>query len=483
MGPLLTIIAALCALVALDVLLGLALRRFYRRWVPTGGLQNPSESDDSLRGRFKRHLKTALDAHYLFNDHKDVRQEDGRYRKTILFDPYAGWRWGLDARVFLDRRSNIKTSAGSRAGLYTDRFGILQNDPDRPVDLGRKDADVFRVFVLGGSYLAGLASLHTESGTGIANDGTITAVTERLLGNDVGRRYEVVNLGVHAYRSINEFAAYATEFSHYPHDLVIAFHGYTDAVLARLDAPSRTWSDAGYSPVNVLNLISWNEDAIRQMRWLNGRPPARLIASLIVQSLRAASIPILARFAASEAVRWRRRRKEGSSLAVVEDAVPAPGERTLAQLRAYADRLVANDLRISAIAAVEGVPFVSILQPILITKRTPTEQERAYLPDPSHTAQYRAFYEAARERYADRHDAFATFGAASVDWSGLLDDRTGQAYSDVVHYSDTGIREIAKRLADLIRSVAEAGTVRGLVTPLRKTEDPAVPFGKTASRR
>ncbi len=86
--------------------------------------------------------------------------------------------------------------------------------------------------MLGGSSLAGVASLRNETGECVGNDGAITARTEALLNDGPGTvKFQVVNLSVHTYRSNNELISHASEFSHYPHDMAIAFHGYNDAVL------------------------------------------------------------------------------------------------------------------------------------------------------------------------------------------------------------------------------------------------------------
>ena len=64
--------------------------------------------------------------------------------------------------------------------------------------------------------------------------------------------------------------------------------------------------------------------------------------------------------------------------------------------------MIANDLRIVGVAAAEGKAFISIPQPILISKQTPTAEEREHLPEPCQEVHYRRFLEAAREAYGRR---------------------------------------------------------------------------------
>ena len=63
--------------------------------------------------------------HYLFSDYADMIQEDGSYRKNTTFDPYMGWRWPVESRVYLDMGQRVKDIPLASAGLLTDRFGII----------------------------------------------------------------------------------------------------------------------------------------------------------------------------------------------------------------------------------------------------------------------------------------------------------------------------------------------------------------------
>ncbi len=435
------LLAALSAIIALDLAAGYALRWFYRRWDPTG-------SEGSFPKRLREHLRSEMGRHYLFCDHANLVQEDGGYRKTTTFDPYVGWRWPVERRIYLEPGRAMKPLLPPGAGLFTDRFGVIPNHREAPVDLENKLPSQFRVFMLGGSSLAGAASLRNKTGECIGNDGTITARAETLLNDGPGDvKFQVINLSVHAYRSNNELISYASEFSHYPHDMVIAFHGYNDAVLARLDATSRVWSGASYSPANVLNLISWNEEVMSKVRHQESASLLGLALRLVPQVLSGSSLAILARFAISLLTSGQ----HGGA-----DSSASLGEDEVQRIEVYAERLTANDLRLAAIAVAEGKSFVSILQPILATKRRPTEEERKFLPEPSQEAHYRRFMAAAREAYSKRAADFERLGARFLDWSSILDDSPERLYSDIIHYSDAGIEIIAGKLAKVIRG-REAG--------------------------
>ena len=441
------------AVIAADILLGRALRTFYRHWTPaTTEAMRVVKGRTSLPHRLREFLKTELSRHYLYSDHRSVLQPDGGFRQSTLFDPHVGWRWGPSRRIYLHPAEGTRPTHDT--GLFTDRFGHIPNHLDVTLDLERKLPNQYRVFVLGGSSVAGPASVCTETGLGIRNAGTIPAETERVLNARAGgRRFQVINLGVHAYRSFHELIYYATEWSHYPHDLVVAIHGYNDAVLSRLDGPTRLWSDTSYTPANVLNLVDWSEEVMRLVRFQQRCSTVRVVAGLAKEILLGSTAAILARFTYREV-----RHSIDSDAGTIEpkEDVSHPGQTLTPEMReqidAFARRLVANDLRLAAAAAAEGRRFISIVQPMLVTKRHPTPEEAPYI---RHAEHYRAFQGAARACYRNRTADFSALDAETLDWSDLLDDSRERLFSDIIHYSDLGIRVIAERLADVIRAAAD----------------------------
>ncbi len=105
------LLSALAAIIALDLAAGYALRRFYRRWDPTG-------SEGGLLKRLRDYLRPEMSRHYLFSDHANLVQADGRYRKTTTFDPYVGWRWPVERRIYLEPGRAMKPLPPPGAGLF-----------------------------------------------------------------------------------------------------------------------------------------------------------------------------------------------------------------------------------------------------------------------------------------------------------------------------------------------------------------------------
>ena len=275
-------------------------------------------------------------------------------------------------------------------------------------------------------------------------------------------KFQIINVGVLNYRSVNEFLSYATEYCHYPHDMVVTFHGWNDAQASWWDRARPNLAEAGFSPVNALNLGRWSAKATQSFRTQNDRSLLRLFLGLAWQILTGTTLAILARFVIYETTNWHRQRlsprtssSENSALDLPEAAVPPSSEAHPGVVDAYARRLVANDLHTGAVAASEGVKFVSILQPTMLTKTTLVGTEMDRMPSPEHVAQYGAFIKCALECYCDPEGRFHRSNFSFFDWSRLLDDSSELLYCDMVHYSDKGIAILAQRLAEVILAVSE----------------------------
>ncbi len=137
------------------------------------------------------------------------RLTGGLYGGSNQYDPWLGHRPLIESQ-------------------WVNRSGFLHDGkPER--DLRTKDEDVFRIFVLGGSTVAGYD---------IPESKTISAQLEATLnGRGLPLQFEVVNAGVQGYYSPQELALFTFEIAYLDPDMVIAFDGYNDldAVAVRTD--------------------------------------------------------------------------------------------------------------------------------------------------------------------------------------------------------------------------------------------------------
>lgn len=142
-----------------------------------------------------------------------------RYRvaESTRYEPFVGYRYAPFAKDV-------------RPGLDADRHGFIHNG-DASRDLSVKAPGVYRIFILGGSNVAGNGRPHE----------TIAARLETLLNARGGpRRYEVVNAGVSAWLTSQDLAMLAFHLAPYQPDLVVSFSGFTDVYHA-IRAPREGW--------------------------------------------------------------------------------------------------------------------------------------------------------------------------------------------------------------------------------------------------
>lgn len=136
---------------------------------------------------------------------KAINDEAARWNE---YDPWYGWR---------------NSFTGKTTIFATDKSGFICNG-DINRDVYTKGKDVFRIFILGGSTVAG----HGDT----APDKSIPAQTEKYLNlnkpKDLNYHFEVINAGVSGYYSSMELAYLEFEILFYKPDMIIVFDGYND---------------------------------------------------------------------------------------------------------------------------------------------------------------------------------------------------------------------------------------------------------------
>lgn len=114
-------------------------------------------------------------------------------------------------------------------GYTTDSYGFIHNgDKSRQLT-----EDRFKIFILGGSTIAG----HGSS----CNDQTISAHLEKLLRARY-KHIDVINAGVSGYRSPEEFLRLTHQIMFYHPDIVISFNGTNDFMFPYKEYKSRKHS-------------------------------------------------------------------------------------------------------------------------------------------------------------------------------------------------------------------------------------------------
>ena len=108
--------------------------------------------------------------------------------------------------------------------IVTDDNGFSADVDDPPVAL-QKPADVYRVIVLGGSTVMGEGSQRpSQNIVGMLRKG----VRERALTGPNGKRVELINAGVDAYTSGQEYLYFVSDLVRFKPDLVVVYDGWND---------------------------------------------------------------------------------------------------------------------------------------------------------------------------------------------------------------------------------------------------------------
>ncbi|HSQ20393.1 MAG TPA: SGNH/GDSL hydrolase family protein, partial [Blastocatellia bacterium] len=118
--------------------------------------------------------------------------------------------------------------------IVTDDNGFSADVNQQPRLSPEKSADVYRVIVLGGSTVMGEgAGLPSQNIVGMLRKG----VRERGLTGPGGRRVELINAGVDAYNSAQEYLYFVSSLRRFKPDLVIAYDGWNDIDTSNFSVP------------------------------------------------------------------------------------------------------------------------------------------------------------------------------------------------------------------------------------------------------
>jgi len=141
-------------------------------------------------------------------------------RRWNVADPILGWRNGRNVGA-----TNAHGYAEGVEWRTTNRQGFLSaGELDFDVAL-RKPPGVFRIFILGGSTVAGYG---VETPFENLPAAFSAALRQRLSATPGFDNIQVVNAGVDGYSSFNDYLYFATELVHYDPDLVVFYGGWND---------------------------------------------------------------------------------------------------------------------------------------------------------------------------------------------------------------------------------------------------------------
>lgn len=370
------------------------------------------------------------------------------------YDPWLGFR--------INHRNKI--------GIFAaDTFGfIADGNPDR--DLGTKAPGTFRIFILGGSTVAGHGATAPEQ--------TISAHLQRMLREQEGREFQVINAGVPGYSSPHETAFLMNEIIYYQPDLVIVLDGYND-FFRMFSSPEQAERPGVYYHWNSYQhyLNAWvqeqhdNFSLPKRLRFWNYLYTVDFIARSIQVLAQAARLRSESDAAPGQS---DSEGPPGYARQVVSEYLGNPFENALSdsdlnQLPGTADEMVLEHYVtyvsiMHAASEARGIQFAAVLQPMLTRQRkviqTPAEvyfgtAHSQHVARTGHVNRERSLDSMCNEAGRRLSRSLNSAGQRRFyDFSTLFEGSPEELYSDWTHYNDRGNEVIAESLLPIALAAA-----------------------------
>lgn len=335
------------------------------------------------------------------------------------FDPYLVFRW-----------KPLSIAAYKKVNAA----GFIQN---QPIDTFKpeKPADVYRIFLLGGSSVAG---------KDLMGYGTISHHLERLL-NTGSQRYEVINAGVFGYTSTQELIYTVNEILSYKPDMVISFDGYND-----LRYPYEA-QDLGISlGRNGTPAIEKLKKAFSRSQSLGGA-----IQQFIFNLRRRVEYSYATWLLRK--IDYITERKWGFMLFRVDRLLKGfyglPSIRTPVSYSIspeIIDNYTRNIRNLAGISQANGIKYIGALQPVGVYQKTHVPILIKAMGEPF-VKSFQENYDLVRQKFALlKHEFSSKNKVQIVDLSQLFTNASETIYEDEVHYLEPGAIRIAQALRVLV---------------------------------
>jgi len=374
------------------------------------------------------------------------------------FDPWFGYRNNLN----------------SKEGVFgTDKLGFISNG-DTSRDISEKKEGTYRIFILGGSTVAGVGVNSPRV--------SISAYLERMLNSEQKHvNFEVINAGTIGWYSPQETAWAQFEIIHYKPDMIISFDGINDRRIADREAYTKknTFPERYYWHFQQSRLKKESESSDLVVKFFRNAlehskyNPARYFYSL---HLPVYGFPILfenytfrkklsgrikklrrqyKKIPPSGWVRWKtviKRIKTWKTRAYLNSL--SASSNTV-----FANRFIHSLKNLYAICEANDIKYMAVLQPTLLPdyKVDLSGIEKFYYECKEQFFFYkcRANY---RQSVLNYYDKCAVLGKKElgknfVDFSKIFYGNNSRLYTDWVHYNSAGNKLIALKIKTLINSV------------------------------
>lgn len=326
-------------------------------------------------------------------------------------------------------------------GLRADKHGFLLNSNDEKRDLTIKKPNEYRVFILGGSTVAG----------GLNRIGTLTAqlqtrLTRLFEARSVPVKPQVINAGVDGYFSAQQFLMFNFIILPLKPDYVIIFDGTNDFIV---------WGDYDHPSFNLLQ-NNYHDYQAEFLENYNNAFSVGGIAALVAKELGNYSAAmdfgykLVSRSDRFQQILKTKIKGSDSFQSVITEFMPQ-----------HVDRYSKNIRSTLAISIAHQVPVTYVLQPTMLGEERLSPLERGImngLTTKWHNVDYfrakRIFYRNSREMFENFRIEFGKSPSVTIsDLSRLFTDKPDKisTFVDHIHYSTEGRRRIVDALFSVVK--------------------------------
>ncbi len=359
-------------------------------------------------------------------------------RRWNIADPILGWRNGTNVGT-----TNAHGYAEGVEWRATNPQGFFSAGELNFNVVPQKPPGVFRIFILGGSTVAGygvetpLRNLPTK----------FSETLKRHLNGKAGfGRLEVINAGVDGYFSINEYLYFATELIHYDPDLVIFYDGWNDYLFWDQNPDFAKRSSQHTKLQQQLNDSYTVSGSARHFA-------RSLVAPFIDLRFQSASLWIPTRLIDKVFVDRSLTIAEGGGFDINNNVVQRPlsqDAKKSMKARALYETNIRDEI---ALAMARGINVAYFLQPLLgVSEKKPDGYENEWLQfNKTDVAQRRDFYEDIRHRLKTIAAEYQSLSGVCIrDLSRATDNESSRVFSDSGHLNEKGNSIVAASMVNAL---------------------------------
>jgi hypothetical protein len=354
---------------------------------------------------------------------------------TEQFDHYTFYKYNARTDGFIMKDGHNCVPGGmshfkiDENGLHTPQKGLVP----------KKKKNEIRIAFFGGSTMFGIGAPNTAK--------TIAAVVQQKLTSLFPlHQIRIINAGMRGFLSMQELLFYWSQIRKFSPDIVISFSGHNDGSFAAFIG-----NQDEEQPLKTSHHMELEKRVNQQMTWvqdgtLSRAPTQRVFQELVLRTNIGTAISLIAkRYNLST---------ESTDQQARTNSFTQMFNKDWADQRAKTFLTVQEDFQ--ALARKDGAVFLSVIQPAMLTQRTPTKEEKKCLAiEGTELDEMRTRY----IYYQNKILAAARYRPWMHDFTGIFTNIDQSVYVDQIHYNQHGQFLIADLLVKKLISEPQTNAI------------------------